>query len=148
MMKTSRITGLTVLFLMLGACGQQGGDKQAETEVGVESLSKEQSSARRAEDRWQALIAWDMEKAYGYLSPGTRQTLPLSAYAKKMTMSPVHYKGVVVKSTQCEKQVCTLKVELSYIYQGSVSAMQGQEMSSPVTEKWVMADDNWFYVPD
>ena len=148
MMKTSQIIGLTVLSLVLGACGQQGGDEQTATEVGVESLSKEQLLARRAEDRWQALIAWDMEKAYGYLSPGTRQTLPLSVYAKKKTMAPLQYKGAVVKSTQCEDQVCALKLELNYIYQGSVSAMQGQEMTSTITEKWIAADDNWFYVPD
>lgn len=148
MMKISRIIGWTFLSLMLGACSQQEGDEQAAAEVEVEPASTEQLLAKRAEERWQALIAWDMEKAYGYLSPGTRQTLPLSVYVKKSTMGPVQYKTIVVKSTQCEEQVCTLELDLSYIYQGSVSAMQGQEMSSAITEKWIAADDNWFYVPE
>jgi hypothetical protein len=148
MKKTSRIIGFSVLALLLVACGQQEGDENASTEVGAESASNEQLSTRRAEDRWQALIAWDIEKAYGYLSPGTRQTLPLSAYAKKNARGPAQYKRAVVKSTQCENQVCTLKLELHYIYLGSVAALQGQEMTSKITEKWIVADNNWFYVPD
>ena len=110
---------------MLGACGQEGGDEPAETEVGAESMSGEQLVIQRAEDRWQSLIAWDMEKAYGYLSPGTRQGMPLPVYMKKNAMAPMQYTGAVVKSTQCENQVCTLKVEIRYIYQGSVSRGAG-----------------------
>ena len=140
--------GLAGLALMLGACGQEGGNEQAKTEVGAESISGEQLVMQRAEDRWQSLIDWDIDKAYGYLSPGTRQRMPLPVYAKTKAIAPMQYTGAVVKNTQCEKEVCTLKVEIRYLYQGSVRAAQGQEMSSLVTEKWIMADDNWFYVPD
>ena len=148
MTRTSRIVGLATVALMLGACGPPGSDQQVETEPRVEALGADQLSARRAEERWQALIAWDQEKAYSYLSPGTRQVISLAAYAKKNAMAPLHYEAVVLKSTQCENQVCTLKVQISYLYQGSVSAARGQEMSSTITENWIMADGNWFYVPD
>lgn len=148
MLKRLRIIGLAGLVVMLGACGQQGGNEQAETEVGAGSLSGEQRVIQRAEGRWQSLIAWDMEKSYSYLSPGTRQRMPLSVYMKKKALAPMQYTGAVVKNTQCENQVCTLKVQISYLYQGTVSAAQGQEMSSTITENWIMADGNWFYVPD
>ena len=148
MTRTSRIVGLATVALMLGACGPPGSDQQVETEPRVEALGADQLSARRAEERWQALIAWDQEKAYSYLSPGTRQVISLAAYAKKNAMAPVHYEDVVVKSTQCENQVCTVTLELHYIYRGSVAAMRGQAMSSTITEKWVEADGSWFYVPD
>ena len=148
MLKISRIMGLVAIGLVLGACTQQGGDGQPETTVETGSLSGEQLVSRRAEDRWQSLVAWDMKKAYGYLSPGTRQSMPLSVYMKKNAVAPMEYTGAVVKNTQCENQVCTLKVQISYLYQGSVSAARGQEMSSTITENWIMADGNWFYVPD
>ena len=148
MTRTSRIVGLTAVALMLGACGPEGGDQQVAPEPKVEALGADQLTTRRAEERWQALIAWDQEKAYSYLSPGTRQAISLAAYAKKNTMAPVQYEGAVVKSTQCENKVCTVMLELRYIYRGSVAAMQGQEMTSTITEKWIEADGNWFYVPD
>ena len=147
-MKVLQIIGLTALLFILVACGQQDSGEQTGKQVEEQTLSVEELLTQRAEDRWQAVIAWDMEKAYGYLSPGTRQSLPLQVYAKKNLMGPVQYKDAVVKSTQCEEQVCTLKLDLHYLYQGSISAMQGTEMSSAVTEKWVKADNNWFYVPD
>ena len=133
---------------MLAACDQNSGDQQAETAAKTGSMSGEQMVIQRADDRWQSLIAWDMEKAYGYLSPGPRERMPLSVYMKKNAVAPMEYTGAVVKNTQCENQVCTLKVQISYLYQGSVSAARGQEMSSTITENWIMADGNWFYVPD
>lgn len=148
MTRVFKVLSIAGLALVLAACGEQGAEQKTASEAEAKPVSTEELLAQRSQDRWQALIGWDMEKAYAYLSPGTRQALSLPVYMKKQATSPVQMKDAVVKSTQCEESVCTLKLELSYIYQGSVRAMQGQEMTSPVTEKWVMADDNWFYVPD
>ncbi len=134
--------------MTLTACGEQGAEQKSVSEAEVKPVSTEELLTQRAQDRWQALIAWDMEKAYSLLSPGTRQAMPLAAYSKKQATSPVQMKDAVVKSTQCEEEVCTLRIELRYIYNGSVAAMRGQEQTSTVTEKWVAADDSWYYVPN
>jgi len=145
---TFQIIALTSIVLMLGACSQQGADEQAATEAKARPVSKEQLLARRAEDRWQALVDLDMERSYGYLSPGTRQVMPLSVYVTKRVAGPAQVQGAVVKNTRCEDLVCTLEVELRYIYNGSVAAMRGQELTSTVKEKWIVSGENWFYVPD
>lgn len=148
MNKTSRTICLAALVSVLAACSQQDADGLAATESKAKPVSKEQLLTQRAEDRWQALIDLDMERSYGYLSPGARQVTSLSAYATKKTASPAQVQGAVVKSTRCEDLVCTLEVELRYIYNGSVTAMRGQELTSTVKEKWIATDENWFYVPN
>src|SRR5216683_8239648 len=45
---------------------------------------KNASVPERAESRWQALIRDDIERAYGYLSPATREVVSLDQYKRKV----------------------------------------------------------------
>ncbi|MCP4433564.1 MAG: hypothetical protein GY806_21510 [Gammaproteobacteria bacterium] len=148
MNRSTRIIGVVIFTSVLSACSQQDADKSTASQAEVKPVSKELLLTQRAEDRWQALIAWDMEKAYAYLSPGTREAMPLPVYMKKQAVSPFQMTDAVVKNTQCGEQVCTLKMELRYIYNGTVAAMRGQEDITRITEKWIEADGNWFYMPN
>ena len=63
------------LFVLLGGCNFAGKDD-------VE---------KRAVERWNYLVARQAEKAYDYLSPGTRETQTRESYAASMNNRPVKW---------------------------------------------------------
>lgn len=96
----------------------------------------EESVRARAQQRWDALLAGDVEKAYGFLSPGARQTRSFASYSamiRKGFWAKAVVEGVVCPSTS----VCKVTVVVDYNFRGSL-------VSSPVSEDWVFADGQWW----
>lgn len=97
----------------------------------------------RAQERWDALLANDLDRAYKYLSVGTR------------TMrSPEQYKGTVklglwrsakVDSAECELDRCAVTVAVTYLYKGKVSGKV--EGETHLQETWIKESGSWWYVP-
>ena len=63
---------------MLAACATTGG-VTAESPLEV----KQAAVTERAKARWQAVIDGDVEKAYGYLSPGSKAVTSLSKITRR-----------------------------------------------------------------
>ena len=86
-MITERIAVATLgaLVLLLGGCNF--GDKDSVAQVDT-----------RAVERWNYLIAHQAEKAYDYLSPGTRETQTRESYAAAMNNRPVKWTRGQVQS--------------------------------------------------
>ena len=107
----------------------------------------EEVVAERAAARWQAMIDKDVEKAYGFISPGLRSTTPMNVFQGQVYTRTMERKRAEVLSVACEPDVCTAKVKLTYIYRGAMAAMAGQESHSILDERWIRSDGAWWYVP-
>ena len=99
--------------------------------------SAEEVVAERAAERWNAVVAGDFEKAYGYISPAGRLTMTLQGF--KNSMRPGFHKGARVVSVKCEPEVCDLLMELEYEF-------QGKRTKTPLPEKWVKQDGKWWFL--
>ena len=64
-----------------------------------------------------------------------------------MSNRVLEWTGGKVNSVACEETICRVKIDLTYLYQGYVEAMQGQESTSVVDENWVLSEGEWWYVP-
>ncbi len=109
------------------------------------TITVEERVGERAVERWQALIAGDFKKAYGYLGPGYRSATPFTAYEAKLTAAQVVWKKVELKAVKCEPELCT--VDLGLDYRPKVKGFEAYQLQNRLTEKWVKADNQWWHIP-
>ena len=109
------------------------------------SLSKEQAVARRAGERWALLVAGDLDRAYPFISPGTRQVYSLSAY--KATVNPRLWKGAKVVGVECSsEESCRARVLIRYQINMRIrGAVEGEQ---EINEAWLRINSQWWFVPD
>jgi hypothetical protein len=84
------------------------------------------------------MIKGDFDAAYGFLSPGSRASMPLDVYRAKIKSNI--WRGVEVQSVECAEQVCNVTVLVTYDYKG----MKG--VKTKVSESWLLAAGNAWYV--
>lgn len=125
-------TLLTLLIVALGI-GLSGCSSSPEEEVG-----------RRALERWHALIQRDMEKAYGYLSPGYRAVNSLELYSARIGKA-VRWKDATLKNVSCADKTC--KVTINIRYQYAARSVGNYEGERPIKEKWTQVDNQWWLLP-
>lgn len=124
------------LALLLGSCSLGNKDSTAEVD-------------KRAVERWNYLIAHQAEKAYDYLSPGTRETQTRESYAATMNNRPVKWTGAKFNRKECDVDRCKVYIDVSYsVVMGGASAT-GRPVASSSTqsETWVHVDDGWYFLP-
>lgn len=104
---------------------------------------------QRAGERWDLLASHQAVKAYDYLSPGYRSTHTLEQYIAFVATASVRWKSAKVDSVQCEDEVCKVKLTVISIIPGSaVKRPTDLEFSSPVEEKWISGEGQWYLLPD
>jgi len=92
----------------------------------------------RAQARWNALVQGDVKTAYGYYTPGTRQTLSLADFAAGMKMG--FWKKVTVDKVECgSPDRCEVSTTIEYEY-------RGQRVQSPSRELWIHEGSDWWLV--
>ena len=101
--------------------------------------AKEAAVTERANARWQALIKRDYSGAYAYFSPTSRETTSLPNF--KARIEAIEYRSVTIDTVECEAEVCTVKITLTYDYppgriKGVVTALN---------ESWIIDQGQaWF----
>ena len=91
----------------------------------------------RANARWAALLKGDLDAAYKYLSPASRQVLSLEKY--KATHRRSTFVEANVEAVACDGDVCRARVLLTYDHR----RMKG--IISPVVESWLFeSGEPWF----
>jgi hypothetical protein len=130
-----RLATLVTLALLLGGC----------------SLGNNDSAVvdKRAVERWNYLIAHQAEKAYDYLSPGTRQTQTRESYAALMNNRPVKWTAVKFNRKECDADRCKVYIDVSYSLVMARAGATGKpiETTSTQSEIWVHVDNDWYYLP-
>lgn len=118
---------MAVLCLMQGGCATLG------------SRSPEELVRERAQARWDALIAGKWEQAYGYATPGFRQSVDLFGFRSRVA-SPVKLKSAEVVSVDCKVTTCEATMRI-----GLVPLQKGYpETTTDLTERWVEEGGEWW----
>ena len=94
--------------------------------------------AVRAEERWNALIAGNLSKAYEYFSPATREVMPFNVFQGQV--KPGMWRGIKVDSVACEAELCKAALKLTY----DLRSIKGLEMN--LEEFWIKEEGSWWYV--
>lgn len=104
---------------------------------------------QRAIERWDALVNHHAVKAYEYLSPGYRSTHSLEQYVAFVATAKLQWKSASVDELQCEAEVCTVKLTVHSVIPGAViHAPRDIQHEAPVSEKWVLSEGQWYFLPD
>lgn len=94
--------------------------------------------SQRANARWAALIKDDLDAAYGYLSPASREVLSLDKY--KTTMRRGAFRAAKVESAACDGDSCKVGLLLTYDHR------QMKGISTLIVESWIVDGRQAWYV--
>jgi hypothetical protein len=123
---------IVVAVALVAGCAGVGG-LSADAPAAV----KNEAVAERAKARWQRLIDRDLAGAYEYLSPASRETMPLDLYKAKHKVGM--YRSVNIDGVDCQADTCTVKLSLTYDYK----KIKG--VTTPLEEKWIITQGQaWF----
>lgn len=119
-----------LMALLLVGCGSDAPTLVESTpEVAVE---------HRAQARWDALIAGDVEKAYGYTSPAYRSTRDLNQFRARFGTA-VRHTGAEVSRVECDEERCSVMVMVTY----EVPQL-GTGNTRALRETWIHSAGEWW----
>jgi hypothetical protein len=129
-----RNCAVVAVFVLPLGCSAPG-DK-----VGPEVAPEARRSmvAERVNARWAALIKGDLDAAYLFLSPASREVVSLAEFKAKTRGSG--FREVKVDSVECDPGICKVRLYLTYDHR----LMKG--MMTPLTESWVVDQGQVWYV--
>lgn len=131
--QAARTLLLVCSALLLAACAATG----PKTEPVVE----------RAQARWNALVAGDLETAYSYLSPGFRSTTSLIDYGVTLRSRPVRWTSAAYKDHSCEESRCIVRFDIGFRVPRPVPGLKVWDGSDVVEDTWVRTGGQWWYLP-
>jgi hypothetical protein len=92
----------------------------------------------RAQARWNAMVKSDFGTAYSYMSPSGRAIITKDGYAT--TLKEGFWTDAQVKGVTCSgPEACDVHLLIEYAHAGS-------RFKTPLVEKWVKNDGNWWYL--
>ena len=129
--------GWWLALVVLSGCSTFGGvTKDSPLEV-KQAMVKERAGAR-----WAAMIKGDIDGAYAFLSPTSRQAVSPEALASRV--GATKYRAATVESVTCEAESCKVEIQLTYDYPVQGKTMRG--IQTPLTETWVFDKGNAWLV--
>ena len=120
----------------LAGCASKLPDSRSEASGSPQT--PEQIVVSRAQERWDALRAGQYEKAFSYITPSMRATLPLEVFRGRLAGSS--WLDVKVTKAVCEPEVCDVSVKIDYY------VLPNLRDSQTVNEKWILDGGNWWFV--
>lgn len=105
----------------------------------------ESAVAKRAAERWAALVKEDYDAAYAMLSPGFRAKVTPKAYRSRF-QGLTDWKEAEVRGVSCEEDTCTVKVYAAYRFLGTAK-FPAMDSEYGGEETWVRLDGQWWHVP-
>ena len=141
-MNPIKILTLTLLLPLLAACAAGGGRTAA--------MSDDEALQTRSMQRWESLIAGDVETAWGYLSPGYRSAHDRDTYMEDFSNRPVRWTRVEYVGHDCEQpgMSCKLKLRVHFKVRSHLTGVGLIESSSVIQERWIKSGEGWYHVPE
>jgi hypothetical protein len=112
------------------------------------NVSPEEAVTLRAQERWDVLLADDLEAAYEYLTPGYRSSVSPKGYQRKLLLQPVQWTEAEVRETSCSESTCKVKISIKFTVYGAVPGRQKFDSRGFVDENWIRIDNEWFLAPE
>ena len=128
---------LVALAALAGCAGLAGGGATPEERV-----------LERAQQRWDLVLAGDIEGAYQFLSPGQRSAFSLENYQFKLAQARVRWLSAEAQGATCGEEVCTARIEVGIRLVSPAPGVRNFEIDRPVEERWVKVNGEWWFVPD
>lgn len=129
-LRRTALAGLFAGVLALGGC------------AALQPQTAEQIVAQRAEERWNALIARDFDKAWTYTQPAYRAIVKQGDYRNTFGIGG-KWLGMQVIRVQCEPERCIARLRVTS--RVTVSPFRNQELAGAIDETWVREDGQWWY---
>lgn len=92
---------------------------------------------QRAQERWNAMLAGELNKAYSYMSPASREAISPELFRSSVRLG--FWRAAEVNAVTCIQDACEATVQVTYQYRGS-------SVRTPVRETWVRTEGNWWHV--
>ena len=102
---------------------------------------------KRAQDRWDALLAGDYETAYSFYSPGFRSTRSVVDFTIGIRSRRVRWTSAEYMEHSCLENSCTVIFNVGFTVNKPVPGMKKFDGSNTVEEKWVKTEGQWWYLP-
>lgn len=101
----------------------------------------EERVEQRAQERLDALMARDMEKAFSFLSPAYRETTTWQRYSGKYA-GVNNWREATVKSVKCEVDRCDVSTSIRY-----QMIRPRVENTRALKEVWIKVGGQWYFYP-
>jgi hypothetical protein len=122
-----------VVALSVG-CANVGSSSNA---VSEQASSVEKLVKLRAQQRWDALMEGELNKAYALISPAGRAKLQAQDYRARVNTG--HFRKALVQEASCQLDSCDVKVSLDYV-------VGGMSLKQTLSEIWILDEGNWWFV--
>lgn len=138
------------ISLLLASCSEDKKkpdvEAKTDTKTEVKADTKTLDPGERAIARWKALIERDWKKAYEFETPAFRKNYSFNKFRSRFG-SAVVWKEINLKKvtmTGEKKEIAQVKLVLDYLF----LEPGGGEMllPSPIDERWLLEDGQWWYV--
>lgn len=129
---TRSLLAASVCTLLLVGCATQ--------QVAPSVLSPEERVAERANQRWQAVLAGDVEKAYSFVAPAYREIVDLQGFRATFGSAANRVAAQVV-ATSCEQEVCDVTVRVDFV---PPLRPRTDVINTHLNERWVLVDNEWW----
>jgi hypothetical protein len=124
--------GLVVVLVSSCANAPTGGAEQAAKGSSVEKLVMS-----RAQQRWDALMAGELNQAYAFISPAGRTKLQAQDYRTRVNTG--HFRKAVVQEAACQEDSCEVKVSINYV-------IGNLPLNQILSEIWILDEGKWWFV--
>lgn len=132
--RTIARSAILVLMVALAGCATTGApDKQI---------------AERAQARWDALVAGDLDTAYGYLSPAYRSSVSSMQYQRRILLQKVRWTGAEYIDSDCLEESCKVRISLDFSLIGALPGVRRFNGTQEIEETWIKSGGKWWYVPE
>lgn len=106
--------------------------------VTTSSLSDEEVVRKKAQQRLDALLDKDFEKAYSYASPAYRKSVSLNRHKPKVLGAAMWTKGEIL-SVECETEYCDVRSKIHY-----KNPQVRVELPTELKNRWIKIDGKWW----
>lgn len=108
----------------------------------LSTQTAEDTVKARANERWAALLKYDYDAAYAYMSPGYRGVTPIEKF-KARQGSAVRWAGAEAISVNCPEAVkCVVQVRIQA--KPFLGRKFGDTITTHVEETWLLEDGQWW----
>jgi hypothetical protein len=133
-----KIISLFAVFSLWGCAAVTPQSSSSTAAGGTFDVKAETVVSARAEARWKAMIAHDLDGAYEFLSPGSKSANPPAAFKAKIR--PLDWRSAKALSAKCDNEKCSVEVKVAF------SDRRFGEVNTVLEETWIKDGGNWWYV--